>query len=261
MISFSFGKNWLSYVSRMTEADIEKAMGDIAELLGKERIEKARVIDIGSGSGIHSLSFHRLGARSVASYDVDPHSVEATHKLWEEAGKPANWTVERASILDDAWVKKAGTYDIVYSWGVLHHTGSMWKAVDNAAELCAPGGTMFIALYTKGGLYPKDLALKERYNRESDLGKRLMEARYIARYMWGELRWLRSPLGWNKPTTRGMNTYIDLVDWLGGLPYEVASIDEVVVRMRKKGFTAERIVALGEGSCSSYVFTRAPAGA
>ncbi|MFO0762295.1 MAG: class I SAM-dependent methyltransferase [Byssovorax sp.] len=256
MISFSFGKNWLSYVARMTEEDIQKAMGDIASLLGKERIKGARVVDIGSGSGIHSLSFYRLGAGSVASYDIDPHSVEATTKLWTEAGKPENWTVARASILDDDWVKKAGTFDIVYSWGVLHHTGSMWKAIDNALSLCRPGGTVFLALYTKGSMYPKDLALKEKYNRSSDLGKRAMEARFIARYMWGELRWLRNPLGWNKPTTRGMNTYVDLVDWLGGLPYEVASIDEVLVHLREKGFTAERIVALGEGSCSSYVFTK-----
>ncbi|MEO7328383.1 MAG: 50S ribosomal protein L11 methyltransferase, partial [Minicystis sp.] len=108
MISFSFGKNWLSYVTRMTEADIEKARGDLEDLLGRERIRAARVVDIGSGSGIHSLSFHRLGAKSISSYDVDPHSVEATHKLWEDAGKPSNWTVERASILDDTWVKQAG---------------------------------------------------------------------------------------------------------------------------------------------------------
>jgi len=166
--------------------------------------------------------------------------------------------VGEGSILDDAWVRSLGRFDLVYSWGVLHHTGAMWRAVDAAATLVEPSGKLWIALYTKGPQYPADLALKQRYNRSSALGKRMIEARWIARLMYGEARRLRNPLGWNKTTTRGMNTYVDLVDWLGGLPYEVASPDEVVVRLRPRGFIADRVVTLGEGGCSSYVFTLDP---
>lgn len=260
MISFSFGKNWISYLKSMPQQAIDDAQRDIERMLGRDFVRGKRVIDVGSGSGIHSLAFHKLGAKSVASFDVDPFSVEATRSLWRSAGEPETWTVGRGSILDEAWLQGVGRFDLVYSWGVLHHTGAMWRAVDNAARLVEPAGRLWIALYMSGGLYPTHLALKQRYNRASDLEKRLIEAKEIARLMYGEARRLRNPLGWNKTTTRGMNTYHDIVDWLGGLPYEVASPDEVVVRLRSKGFIAERIMTLGEGSCGSYVFTLDPRG-
>ena len=255
MTKFSFGRNWLSYVEQMTDHDVTEAMDDIRRMLGPGRVEGKTVLDVGSGSGIHSLAFFRLGAASVRSFDADAQSVAATRDLWEKEGRPGAWTVEKGSILDDSWTGTLGRFDIVYSWGVLHHTGAMWRAVDQTAQLVASGGTLWIALYTKGGKYPNHLALKQRYNDAPVPVKRLYEMKQVARLVYVQVRQGKNPLRWNKRTSRGMNTYIDIVDWLGGLPYEVASVDEVLVRLRKHSLVAERIDAKGEGSCSSYVFT------
>lgn len=253
-ITFSFGKNWSDFIEDISDADFSRAMEDICNWLGENSVRGQRVIDVGSGSGIHSASFCKLGAKSVHSFDFDPLSVESTRKLQTQAGSPSNWTVEHGSVLDADYMRSLGTFDIVYSWGVLHHTGAMWEAIGNCVGLVAPGGRLWISLYSKGGRYAKDLALKKKFNASSSLGKRWMIARRVFRFMLIRLRHGKNPFGWNQKVRRGMNVYHDIVDWLGGLPYETASEDEVVRFVRKQGFVLERIRAAPEGGCSTYVF-------
>ena len=256
-ITFSFGKNWSDYVEGVDDEDVRRAKADIENWLGAGYVQGRRVLDVGSGSGIHSLSYVLLGAKEVYSFDYDPLSVAATKKLKEKAKDPAHWTVTQGSVLDQTFLESLGRYDIVYSWGVLHHTGSMWKAIENVLDLVTPGGTLWITLYKGGPRYPKDLAVKRRYNAASKLGKRLMEARRILRLMLRRARRFQNPFAWNEKVGRGMNTYHDIVDWFGGLPYEVATEDEVLVFARKHGFVLERISAAPEGGCSGYVLRRA----
>jgi 2-polyprenyl-6-hydroxyphenyl methylase/3-demethylubiquinone-9 3-methyltransferase len=254
-ITFSFGRNWREFVEEVTEDDVTRAMDDIRTWLGHNGVQGKRVIDVGSGSGIHSLSFQRLGAESVRSFDYDPLSVEATEKLHRQAGAPPNWSVERASVLDEDFIGSLGSYDIVYSWGVLHHTGAMWDAIAECTRLVAPGGVLWISLYAKGPRYQRDLELKKKYNSATELGKRWMVSKRIGRSMLIGLRRGRNPFAWNRKVGRGMNVYHDIIDWLGGLPYETASEDEVVQFERERGLILERIKVAPEGGCSTYVFS------
>ena len=173
-VTFSFGRNWIDFLETVGEEEVEKAETDIGEWLGEGSVSGKDVIDIGSGSGIHSFAFIRLGARRVHSFDYDQFSVEATKRLWNSRGKPGHWTVEYGSALDKNYLDSLGQFDIVYSWGVLHHTGEMWKAVKNCFGLVKPGGVVWIALYQKGPRYASDLALKQKYNSASIFGKRVM---------------------------------------------------------------------------------------
>ena len=84
------------------------------------------------------------------SFDCDERSVEATRALWERTRRPESWTVRSGSILDSDFLGALGRYDIVYAWAILHHTGSMWQAIENAFALVAPHGTLFISIYKKG---------------------------------------------------------------------------------------------------------------
>ena len=253
-ITFSFGENWSDFLSGVTEEDLRRALDDIEFWLGDRGVEGKRVVDVGSGSGIHSLSFLQLGAESVRSFDFDPLSVKATARMREQYGSPDNWTVEHGSVLDSAYLKTLGTFDIAYSWGVLHHTGSMWEAIDNCASLVVPGGVLWISIYKKGRRYPKDLALKKQFNAGSGLTKKWLIGRKIGRRMGVRLRQGKNPFAWNQRVGRGMNVYHDIVDWLGGLPYETATEDEIVRFMRDRGFVLERIRVAPEGGCSIYVF-------
>lgn len=251
-VTFSFGENWKNFLGTVSDRQIKGATRDIEAWLGAGVVSGKTVVDIGSGSGIHSLAFQLLGAKQVRSVDADASSVEATGFLWETAGKPGNWKVSQGSILDQGFLETLGRFDIVYSWGVLHHTGAMWRAVEHCFPLVAPGGKLWISLYAKGPRYANDLELKRRYNAASSPGKRWMVYKWIGRHMLGRLARLQNPFAWSKD--RGMNMYHDVVDWLGGLPYEVASEDEVVTLGRKHGFVLERVHVKGEGSCNIYVF-------
>lgn len=253
--TFSFGQNWKDYLQTVSEEEVNSATQDIQQWLGRDAAAGKTIIDIGSGSGIHSLAFYLLGAREIHSFDVDRYSVEATKTLWEKLGKPENWRVVHGSILDADFTQSLGQFDVVYSWGVLHHTGAMWQAIEKSFGLVRPGGKLWISLYAKGPRYAQDLELKTRYNAASDLRKRWMIYQRIGRRMLARARRLKNPFAWNVKKDRGMNAYHDIVDWFGGLPYEVASEDEVLRFGREHGFILERIQTQGEGACSVYVFS------
>jgi SAM-dependent methyltransferase len=255
VITFSFGQNWRSYVDTVTESSVERSMKAIKEWLSQDLIAGKTVLDIGSGSGIHSLCFHLLGAKQLMSLDVDPASVEATRLMWNRAGQPATWNIIHGSILDKSFINDLGKHDIVYSWGVLHHTGAIWQAIENAASLVENGGKFLIAIYVKGPKYSEHLALKQSYNRASRLGKRLMVWKYIFNLMRERRRAGLNPFAWNEKYDRGMDVYHDIIDWLGGLPYEVASKEEILAFCTDRGFVLEKIHEVAEGANNTYLFS------
>ena len=136
-VTFSFGENWQKFLDDVHPGALRVMTGYVTDWLGAD-LKGLDTIDIGSGQGLTSLVIHRAGA-DVTSLDVDAHSVAATRRVFEGAGKPASWRVIHGSILDPALVRDLGSFDLVISWGVLHHTGSVWRAIDHAASLVRPG--------------------------------------------------------------------------------------------------------------------------
>jgi SAM-dependent methyltransferase len=263
-VTFSFGANWKRYVNDLSEQRINAAHEDVERWLGKAAVADRRVVDIGCGSGVHSLAFFNLGARELVSFDVDPASVEATRSLWQRAGSPAHWRIFEGSILDRELVSELARpgFDVVYSWGVLHHTGAMWQAIDHAIELIADAGLLWIALYAKGPRYQRDLALKQSFNRASPLRQRWIYYRYLVGLAckwllfrrFGDLRKLLRPR--HSDRERGMSIHWDIIDWLGGLPYEVASVGEVVELTRRRGLILEKIDVSPEGGNHVFLLSR-----
>ncbi len=252
-ISFSFGENWKNLNQKIQEEDIDRAIEDIEYWIGKEKIKGKNVIDIGSGSGIHSLSLFRLGVKSLLSFDYDKNSVEATTYHWLRSGEPSNWKVEHGSILDKEYIAKLGQFDIVYSWGVLHHTGNMWQAINNALSLVNSKGLFFITIYNDRN-YDRSIKDKTKYNNQNKLGKRLMELNWILKIMLMRSLKFKNPFAWNEKKERGMNVYNDIVDWLGGLPYEIANEDEMLQFGLKNNLTLKRISC--KEACHYYLFQR-----
>lgn len=260
-LRFQFGKNWHGFVKRnFTQERCEVAKQRILNFIGRANLEDLDFLDIGCGSGLHSLAAWEAGARRVHSFDYDPNSVAATTLLWERAGRPANWTVERGDVLDKDYIAKLGKWNFVYSWGVLHHTGAMWDAVRNAQSTVAEDGLFYIALYS---LDPQPewrmwLDVKQRYVKGGWLTHRKLEWWYIWNYyLYRDWRNLPTFIRrvWNHKFQRGMDLFADLRDWLGGWPMEFAGDQETVDLLEGgHGFTLTN-AATGE-ACSEFLFAR-----
>lgn len=260
---FAFGANWRRYVEQLDEAAIRRAEMSVRTLLDVDDLNGRRFLDVGSGSGLFSLAARRLGA-FVLSFDYDPESAAVTESLRRRfAPNDSSWRVERGSALDAAYLAGLGQFDIVYAWGVLHHTGDMWAALGNVASNVAPNGTLAIAIYNDQGSASRRWAwIKRTYNR---LPRSLRFAVLCPAFLrlWGP-RILRDALAgrrfaaWREyDRERGMSPWRDVVDWVGGWPFEVATPDAIIAFFAKGGFTLARSKTVGHGhGCNEFIFRR-----
>lgn len=258
---YEFGKNWTRFVQRnFDEQRVEVAQRHLLSLLGRDDLRGLDFLDIGCGSGIHSLAAFRSGAGRIHSFDYDPDSVGATTMVRKFAGEPANWKVERGDVLNDDYIAGLGQWNLVYSWGVLHHTGDVWRAIGNAQRTVAPGGLFYIALYSSDVQTDPDfwLRIKQKYNKAGQLKRWQMEWWYVWVYVMGR-RMREAPTVIRRILShrfqRGMSFFADIRDWLGGWPMEfVADQDVIDFLQDKHGF---RLVQSKTGeACSEFVFQR-----
>lgn len=259
---FEFGRNWHDFIQKNFGEDrVEISKKHMLNFLGREILDGLDMIDIGCGSGLHSVAALEAGAKSVHGFDYDPNSVEATKFVQKQSGNLPNWTVEQGSVLDDAYMESLPQYDLVYSWGVLHHTGDVWHAVRNAAGRVKPGGLFYIALYSADVQVdppPKFwLDVKRKYVSSGMYMRRYMELWYIWRFQINR-KIIRIPkillYAWSYKQMRGMNFMTDIRDWLGGWPMEFVGDQETVDFVEKMGFKLENMVT-GEAN-TEFLFVR-----
>jgi SAM-dependent methyltransferase len=263
---FEFGANWVRFLQVLNDHRIARAEGSLRDMLRLGDLHGKSFLDVGSGSGLFSLAARRLGAR-VHSFDFDPQSVACTQELKKRyLAEDERWIIEEGSVLDRDYLSRLGQFDLVYSWGVLHHTGAMWDALANVAPLVAAGGQLFVAIYNDQG---RPSAMWKRIKKAFCASPRPLRSLILILALvrlWGPTT-IRDLLKGSPGATwrnygeeggRGMSPWRDVVDWVGGYPFEVARPEHIFDFYRARGFHLERLATCGGGlGCNEYVFARA----
>jgi len=256
---FAFGANWSEFLEKVDQFRIDAARASIAASLGRQDLTGVRFLDAGCGSGLFSLAAQLMGA-DVVSFDFDASSVGCAHELQRRfAAQTREWTIVQGSVLDEEFLAGLGLFDVVYSWGVLHHTGDMWRAFHLIDSTVAPGGQLFISIYNDQGLPSRGWTqVKRRYNAAGPVGRaallRAAETYFGARSV---ARRVLQPAAPQPSRSRGMSRSTDLLDWVGGYPFQVAKPEEVFAFYRDRHYTLQHLVTCRGGhGCNEYVFVK-----
>ena len=261
---FAFGENWLRFLSVLDEGRIREAEESLCTMLRVEDLRGRTFLDVGSGSGLFSLAARRLRAE-VFSFDHDAQSVACTEEMRRRYASSDDtlWKIRSGDVLDRSFLKSLGMWDVVYAWGVLHHTGALWTSIENVTSLVKPGGSLFISIYNDQGVWSKWwLKLKKLY--VSSAPGRLMAtalgtAYFVLAGLKSDLFHLRNPMAAYRDyrKKRGMSIWHDWVDWFGGYPFEVASPADVVDFLVKRGFVLVTLRTVGGSlGTNQFVFQR-----
>ncbi|MEN8826303.1 MAG: class I SAM-dependent methyltransferase [Wenyingzhuangia sp.] len=260
---FKFGKNWKSFLKSLNEDKIVFSKKCLLDFLGETDLKEKSFLDVGSGSGLSSLVAKKAGA-SVYSFDYDEDSVACTKYLKEKYFKnDLNWAIEQGSALNEKYLKDLGKFDIVYSWGVLHHTGDMYKALDLVEKNVADSGKLYISLYNDQGFISKIwYSIKKAYVNSPYIIKQLILLICYIR-LWGpttvkDFIKIRPFYSWRKYyLQRGMSPHRDVIDWVGGYPFEVSKPEEIIHFFILRNYRLEKLKTCGGGKgCNEFLFIK-----
>jgi hypothetical protein len=138
----------------------------------------------------------------------------------------------------------------------------MWRALENAGLMVAPGGLLFIAIYNDEGTKSRRWTwVKKTYNRSKIMRGPLLFGSMLHLY-WRpivkdflQLHPFRSLRSYGSGG-RGMSWWTDLVDWVGGYPFEVAKPEELFNFYRDRGFELVQMTTCNDLGCNEVVFRK-----
>lgn len=239
---FPFGENWLNFLNILSEAHIAEAEKSLHTFLGDFDLKGKRFLDIGSGSGLHSLAARKLGA-DVFSFDYDLQSVACTKEVKNRYfPNDPTWEVQQGSILERNYIESLGKFDVAYAWGVLHHTGILWQALYNAQLPVKEDGLLFVAIYNDQGIISSTWKIIKRFYSSGWFGRSIMSLIFYPIFFFSglllDLIRLRNPATryYEHKKYRGMSLLHDWRDWLGGYPYEPAKPEAIISFYQNLGF-------------------------
>jgi hypothetical protein len=260
-MQFDFGKNWEKFSkTALNEHKVKQARDDFVGLFKDIELKNKSFIDIGFGQGLSLLTATALGAVTTG-IDINPLSegiLRKNAKYFPEVDvskiKIYTGSVLDTSLLENITHSGKNEFDVVHSWGVLHHTGNLYKSIQLTCNMVQKQGYYIIAIYNKHWSSRIWLWIKWFYNYSPVFLKKF----FI--YFCYPVIWVAKFLvtGKNpKKQQRGMDFFYDIIDWVGGYPYEYASKEQIKKFVESQGFKLLReIPAKVPTGCNEFVFIK-----
>ncbi|MFQ6107920.1 MAG: class I SAM-dependent methyltransferase [Candidatus Aminicenantales bacterium] len=114
-----------------------------------EEVLNKSVLDAGCGTGVFSIIFARMGALSVVGIDISKRSLERAQRQADQLGLQ-NATFQKVNMLRLPFTDAC--FDIVWSWGSVHHTADPFGCLAELIRVLKPGGSLLVAVYRRTGL-------------------------------------------------------------------------------------------------------------
>jgi len=182
------------------------------------RYRDKRVLEVGFGAGTDFIQWLRAGAR-VSGVDLTEEALANVRHRIQVYGLPGPESLQVADAENLPF--PANTFDLGYSWGVLHHTPDTGKALAELARVVRPGGEIKIMLYNRRGMYAWKMWVKHA----------LLQGR-----PWKSLRWVL----WNHVESIGTKGYTETE-----VRRMLAPLDLTDVRMERFITSNDRVISPG----------------
>lgn len=110
-------------------------------------LDGRRVLEIGCGMGLHSELMARAGAH-VTAVDISDTSIEATRRRAQLKGL----TIEAMPMDATRLAFADGSFDFVWSWGVIHHSAQTGRIIKEIHRVLKPGAEVRVMVYNLAGM-------------------------------------------------------------------------------------------------------------
>lgn len=258
---FNFGKNWHDFsTNALASVNADQARKDFKVLMHGIDLTNINFLDVGFGQGLSSLCAAENGAK-VVGLDIEElnrQTISLTARYFPTVNLE-DLKLYTGSILSDETCsilmgESPSGYDVVHSWGVLHHTGNMYQALERCVELVKPGGYLVISIYNYHWTSPIWKKIKQAYCFAPTWIQRSMVYVLLPIIWFAKLVVTRQ---YPNLKERGMNFYYDVVDWVGGYPYEYSSIENITKLCTQRELVRIKVwPALVPTGCNEYIFRK-----
>ncbi len=262
---FEFGQNWTRFLATVNDARVLRAEASLKAMLGLDTLAGLTFLDIGCGSGLFSLAARRLGADRTF---VRLRSAVGSLQPQAEGALPSRRRrlAHRVGIGPRCRLSRKPS---PFRHRLLLGCPSPHRCHVAGARACAASraanGKLFIAIYNDMGSQSiRWRQLKRLYAKLPAAVQPLYACAVSApEEAKGFLRAVPSGrpqdyvATWTKyERNRGMSRWRDIIDWVGGYPYEFAKPDAICSFFIDRGFALDKMCIGGGLGCSEYVFSR-----
>jgi ubiquinone/menaquinone biosynthesis C-methylase UbiE len=136
-------------INTLTEESLQLLRRRLPQDFIAESVQGKNVLDMGCGSGRYSIALARTGAQQVVGVDFQAKAFHSARMWCQEHSQPVEFIAGDVLSLPTS----DRCFDFIFCNGVLHHTKSIRKGLEELSRVLKPSGKAFLYIYAAGGIF------------------------------------------------------------------------------------------------------------